>query len=64
LKEVLSRRGLTFYEVWAEGEDPLSQALWLLYFGDWVSFYLALLNGVDPTPVVPIQELKRRLKEA
>ncbi len=63
LKEVLSSRGLAFFEVWGEGEDALSQALWLLYFGDWVSFYLALLNGVDPTPVRPIQELKRRLKE-
>lgn len=63
LKEVLSQRGLSFHQVWGEGQDPLSQALWLLYFGDWVSFYLALLNGVDPTPVAPIQELKRRLKE-
>lgn len=63
LKEVLSSRGLKFLEVWGEGEDALSQALWLLYFGDWVSFYLALLNGVDPTPVRPIQELKRMLKE-
>ncbi|MFN3346365.1 MAG: bifunctional phosphoglucose/phosphomannose isomerase [Candidatus Bipolaricaulaceae bacterium] len=62
LKEVLAARGLAFLEVWGEGETPLTQALWLLYFGDWVSFYLALLNGVDPTPVQPIQELKRRLK--
>ncbi len=63
LKEALSRRSLPFQEVWGEGQDPLSQAFWLLYLGDWVSFYLALLNGVDPTPVAPIQELKRRLKE-
>jgi len=26
-----------------------------------VSVYLALLNGVDPTPVEPIAELKERL---
>lgn len=63
LKGVLSRRGLPFLEVFGEGDSPLEQALWLLYLGDWVSFYLALLNGVDPTPVQPIQELKRRLKE-
>ncbi len=62
LKEMLSLRGLMFLEVWGEGNTALAQALWLLYFGDWVSFYLALLNGVDPTPVQPIQELKRRLK--
>lgn len=64
LKDVLSSRGLAFLEVWGEGEGVLSQALWLLHFGDWVSFYLALLNGVDPTPVRPIQELKQRLKAA
>lgn len=63
LKEVLAFQRLPFLEVWAEGADPLSQALWLLYLGDWVSFYLALLNGVDPTPVQPIQELNARLRQ-
>ncbi|MEN3010797.1 MAG: bifunctional phosphoglucose/phosphomannose isomerase [Candidatus Bipolaricaulaceae bacterium] len=63
LKEVLTARGLAFREVEGQGEDALAQALWLVHLGDWVSFYLALLNGVDPTPVRPIQELKRRLKE-
>jgi glucose/mannose-6-phosphate isomerase len=63
LKEMLTQAGLSFREVWAQGHDPLAQSLWLLYFGDWVSFYLSLLNGVDPTPVRPIQELKRRLRE-
>lgn len=63
LKEVLWRRGLPFLEVWAEGEDELGQLLSLLYLGDWVSVYLALLNRVDPTPVKPIQELKDRLAQ-
>ena len=61
LREVLARRGLSYLEVGAEGEDELAQLLSLLYLGDWVSVYLALLNRVDPTPVRPIQELKGRL---
>ncbi len=61
LKDVLRRRGLGFVEVWGEGEGRLAQALSLLYLGDWLSVYLALLNGADPTPVVPIAELKERL---
>ncbi|HID09132.1 TPA: bifunctional phosphoglucose/phosphomannose isomerase [Candidatus Micrarchaeota archaeon] len=61
LKEVLGRRGLGFLEIPGEGEGRLTQALSLLYLGDWVSVYLALLNGVDPTPVKPIAELKERL---
>lgn len=61
LKEVLRRRGLEFLEATGEGQGRLAQALSLLYLGDWVSAYLALLNGVDPTPVRPIAELKERL---
>ncbi len=63
LKEVLARRGLSYSEVWAQGETVLERLLSLLYLGDWVSVYLALLNRVDPTPVRPIQELKARLAE-
>jgi hypothetical protein len=29
-----------------------------------VSFYLALLGGVDATPIASIDEFKRRLEEA
>ncbi|MCK4409619.1 MAG: hypothetical protein KAW67_06010, partial [Candidatus Eisenbacteria sp.] len=29
--------------------------------GDFVSFYFAMLGGVDPTPVAPIDRLKKEL---
>ncbi|NOX44452.1 MAG: bifunctional phosphoglucose/phosphomannose isomerase [Caldiserica bacterium] len=61
LRGVLRRRGLEFLELRGEGGGGLAQALSLLYLGDWTSAYLALLNGVDPTPVAPISELKDRL---
>jgi len=32
--------------------------------GDWVSYYLAMLYGSDPTPVKSIDYLKKRLSEA
>jgi glucose/mannose-6-phosphate isomerase len=32
--------------------------------GDYVSYYLALLNEVDPSPVAVIDYLKGRLAEA
>lgn len=64
LEEVLERRGLSSLEVQGEGEGELAQLFSLLYLGDWTSVYLALLNGVDPTPVRPIQELKDRLAKA
>jgi glucose/mannose-6-phosphate isomerase len=39
----------------------LSRMLSLLVLGDFVSVYLAYLNGVDPTPVEKIDYLKRQL---
>jgi len=61
LKELLAARGVEQEEVFAEGEGRLAQLFSLIYLGDFVSFYLAMLNGVDPSPVALIAELKRRL---
>jgi glucose/mannose-6-phosphate isomerase len=33
----------------------------LVHLGDWVSFYLAILNGQDPMPVAVIDHLKSEL---
>lgn len=48
--------------VLAEGESLLKQMLWATMLGDFVSLYLALLNGLDPTPVDLIEKLKVALK--
>ncbi|MCA9331046.1 bifunctional phosphoglucose/phosphomannose isomerase [Candidatus Saccharibacteria bacterium] len=44
-----------------EGETILEQLLWAANFGDYVSLYLALLNGLDPTPVALVEKLKLEL---
>lgn len=44
-----------------EGETLLQQLLWTMSLGDHVSIYLALLNGVDPTPVDLVEKLKETL---
>ena len=48
-------------EVHSEGTSLLARIFSLLYLGDWVSFYLAMLNGIDPTPVQKIDFLKNEL---
>lgn len=48
-------------EVHAEGDGRLAQLLDLMYFGDWVSCYVALQNDVDPGPIDTIQSLKAAL---
>jgi glucose/mannose-6-phosphate isomerase len=59
--EILARQHVRHETVTAEGADLLSQMMSLVLMGDWVSYYLALLNGVDPTPVDVIGYLKKRL---
>ncbi len=48
-------------ELWAEGESDVARLFSLIYPGDWVSLYLALLYGNDPTPIQMIDLLKSRL---
>jgi glucose/mannose-6-phosphate isomerase len=43
------------------GESLIAQLLWGSIFADYVSIYLAILNGVDPTPVDLIEKLKKEL---
>lgn len=44
-----------------QGETLLQQLLWTSNFGDYVSLYVALLNGLNPTPVGLVEKLKVEL---
>ncbi len=46
-----------------QGQGSLARMLYLVHLGDWVSYYLAWLNKVDPTPIPSIAKLKSILKE-
>ncbi len=63
-QELLDAAGVASETVTARGSSLLAQALSAIHFGDYVSFYLAMLNGVNPSPVPRIDVLKRRLSEA
>ncbi len=43
--------------------DDLERIFYFIQMLDFTSYFLALLNGVDPTPVAPIDYLKNRLKD-
>ena len=43
------------------GSNPVERLLSLVMLGDLVSIYLAVLRGIDPTPVEPIDRLKAAL---
>jgi len=47
----------------SNGEGKLGRIFDLIYLGDWVSYYLAILNEVNPTPVDVISYLKNKLEK-
>ena len=62
-KELVGRAGVGIFEVPAQGKSPLAKMLATICIGDFTSIYLALLHGVDPTPVKTVNYLKDTLKK-
>jgi glucose/mannose-6-phosphate isomerase len=59
--ELLKRAGVAYEFVDGEGKSALCQMMSLIIKGDFTSYYLAILYGVDPSPVEVINYLKSRL---
>jgi glucose/mannose-6-phosphate isomerase len=62
-KELVGQAGLGLFEIYGQGKSPLAKMLSTICIGDFTSVYLAVLHGVDPTPVKTINYLKDTLKE-
>jgi glucose/mannose-6-phosphate isomerase len=59
--QLLERASVVYQIVDGEGTTPPSQMMSLVLFGDYVSYYLAILYKVDPSPVKAIAYLKEQL---
>jgi len=62
-KKLVTSAGTKIYEVWSQGESDLAKMLSVIAVADFLSNYLAILRGVDPTPVQTIDRLKESLKK-
>lgn len=60
-EKLLSGRRPAPHTIEVQGNDELEQLLWAIAMGDFVSIYLALLNGVNPTPVDIVEKFKKDL---
>jgi len=60
--ELIARENIAQREIAAQGQSSLAQMLSAIQFGDYVSYYLAMLYEVDPTEIPNIRYLKKRLK--
>ncbi len=62
--ELLDRVNVQHRTLKFPGSSMLSEVLQMVMFTDYVSFYLSLLNGADPSEVRSIDYLKDRLAKA
>jgi len=60
---LLEEAGAPTERIELEGESRLERVLGLVLLGDLVSVYVAALDGVDPTPVEPIERFKSGLAQ-
>jgi glucose/mannose-6-phosphate isomerase len=60
-RDILNGKGVETIEISSKGKGILSRMMSLIFTGDMISFYLAILNGIDPTPVERISYLKNEL---
>jgi glucose/mannose-6-phosphate isomerase len=60
-RDVIAGKAGALHEIWSEGESRFSRVMSAMYLGDFVSLYMAYLNGIDPTPVEIIDFLKKNL---
>ncbi len=57
-QEQLRSAGITVEVIDVPGPDALAQVLWAVQLGDFASYYLGLLHGVEPSPMGALEWLK------
>ena len=62
--QLLEQAKVSYQIVDGEGTSPLSQMMNLVLFGDYTSYYLAILYKIDPSLIKAIDYLKEQLKDS
>ncbi len=61
VKGIIEKQRVDVFEVESTGQTPLQRMFSLVVLGDYTSYYLAMLNKINPTPVENIEMLKEEL---
>jgi len=64
VEELVEDQTASLHVLKTRGHTRLTRMFSLIQLADWTSFYLAVLNDIDPTPVAKIDLLKSKLAEA
>jgi glucose/mannose-6-phosphate isomerase len=62
-REIFEKRSNPIIDIVAEGASLLEQYYYLIHLTDWISYYLAKENGIDPDPEEAIDFLKTELEK-
>lgn len=62
-RELIAATGAPAFCVQSQGQTRTERLISLVLMGDLVSLYLAVLRGVDPGPIEPIERLKAALTD-
>lgn len=62
-KKVLDKNEIKYWSYAAQEKDKLLQACEVLVFGSYVSYYGAMLQGIDPTAIPFVDFFKEQLKK-
>jgi len=63
-EELAESRGVAVSRLRTEGSSPVERLASVVGLIDYATVYFALAQGIDPTPVAPIDALKKRLESA
>ena len=63
-KELIRKESLKVFEVQSIGKSRLAKMSSVICTGDFTSVYLAVMRGIDPTPVETITLLKEKMKRS
>ncbi len=61
-RDYFEKKSNNIIDIIGEGASLLEQYYYLIHLTDWISFYLAKENGVDPDPTEPVMKLKKELE--
>ncbi len=61
VKEIIAGVGIEVMEIHSKGSSQMERLFSLVQVADFASYYLAVLNEVDPEPVEAIERLKQEL---
>ena len=62
-KDVVTQNGYTAEIINITTDDKFTQAFELIQLGSFINFYLAMIHGIDPTPIPWVDYFKDQLKK-